>query len=72
MLLKAGASFYPGLPPDCARGGQSGVKNTFGGFIEGDVDASAMDQQLQSYLGIMSHANKHNLSQAHNNAFWVR
>lgn len=31
-----------------------------------------MDQRLQSYLGILSHANQHKLSQALKNAYWVR
>lgn len=31
-----------------------------------------MDQMLQSYLGILSHANQHILSQAIKNAYWVR
>ena len=31
-----------------------------------------MDQRLQSYLGILSHANQHTIFQAIKNAYWVR
>jgi hypothetical protein len=31
-----------------------------------------MDQQLQSYLGILSHANEYNLSVALKNGYWSR
>jgi hypothetical protein len=41
-------------------------------FLNGTKEAANMDQQLQSYLGILSHANQHTLSQALKNAYWVR
>jgi retron-type reverse transcriptase len=41
-------------------------------YLQGDITAVAMDQRLQSYLGILSHANQHTISQAIKNAFWVR
>ena len=41
-------------------------------FLNGTIDASSMDQKLQSYLGILSHANQHALSQALKNAYGVR
>lgn len=41
-------------------------------YLEGKIDTSAMDQRLQSYLGILSHANEHMLSQALKNAYWVK
>ncbi len=48
------------------------LKNTLDGFLNGKTEAVAMDQQLQSYLGILSHSNQHILSQAMKNAYWVR
>lgn len=41
-------------------------------YVSGKLDTTAMDQRLQSYLGILSHANQHHLSQALKNAYWVR
>ena len=37
-----------------------------------EIDNVSLDQRLQSYLGILSHANQHTLSQAIKNAYWVR
>lgn len=48
------------------------LKNTFESFLNDSTEAVAMDQQLQSYLGILSHANQHKLSLALKNAYWVR
>jgi RNA-directed DNA polymerase len=41
-------------------------------FLEGKMDDVGLDQRLQSYLGILSHANQYELSQAVKNAYWVR
>jgi hypothetical protein len=41
-------------------------------FLQGKIDEVSMDQRLQSYLGILSHANQHKLSQAVKNAYWIR
>ncbi len=41
-------------------------------FLNGLIDGTQMDQKLQSYLGILSHANQHDLAQALKNAYWVR
>lgn len=41
-------------------------------FLNGLIDGNQMDQKLQSYLGILSHANQHNLAQAIKNAYWIR
>ena len=47
------------------------LKKTFKQILEGDLELRTMDQQLQSCLGILSHANQHRLSQALKNAYWV-
>lgn len=41
-------------------------------YLDGKISTRAMDQCLQSYLGILSHANQHEFSQALKNAYWVR
>ena len=41
-------------------------------YLSGETTAAMFDQQIQSYLGILSHANQHNLSDAIKNAYWVR
>jgi len=41
-------------------------------YLRGDITPVAMDQRLQSYLGILSHANQHIVSQTIKNAFWIR
>lgn len=41
-------------------------------YLQGDITPVAMDQRLQSYLGILSHANQHIVSQTIKNAYWVR
>jgi RNA-directed DNA polymerase len=43
-----------------------------GDFLHGKIGSVQMDQRLQSYLGILSHANQYTLSQAIKNAYWVR
>lgn len=41
-------------------------------YLNGKVESSHMDQCLQSYLGILSHANQHDLTQALKNSYWIR
>ncbi len=48
------------------------LKQTFNDLLDGATEAAAMDQQLQSYLGILPHSNQHTLSQAIKNPYWVR
>lgn len=48
------------------------LKITFERFLKGSIDTKMMDQQLQSYLGILSHANQYKLSLALRNTYWVR
>lgn len=50
----------------------SRLEKSCNALLEGRIEAVTMDQQLQSYLGILSHTNQHNLSQAIKNAYWVR
>ncbi len=46
--------------------------DAYGNFLDGEINSIQMDQRLQSYLGILSHANQYDLSQAIKNAYWVR
>lgn len=48
------------------------LKAAYEDHLIGKIDAAPMDQRLQSYLGMLSHANQHTLSQAIKNAYWVR
>jgi RNA-directed DNA polymerase len=48
------------------------LKEAYACYLNGDIEAASIDQRLQSYLGILSHANQHKLSQAIKNAYWVR
>jgi len=48
------------------------LQEGFSAYSSGKTTAGAFDQQVQSYLGILSHANQHNLSDAIKNAYWVR
>jgi len=41
-------------------------------YVKGKISDSTMDRKLNSYLGVLSHANQHDLSQALRNAYWVR
>ncbi len=41
-------------------------------YLQGKIDEVSLDQRLQSYLGILSHANQYTLSQAVKNAYWAR
>ena len=48
------------------------LKKKHGEYLERKISPRTMDQCLQSYLGILSHANQHDFSQALKNAYWVR
>lgn len=48
------------------------LKETYEDYLIGKIDSGPMDQKLQSYLGILSHANQHALSIALKNAYWIR
>lgn len=48
------------------------LKETYECYLKGKMDTAQVDQRLQSYLGILSHANQHALSQALKNAYLVR
>lgn len=48
------------------------LKEAYEIYLQGKIDDAGLDQKLQSYLGILSHANQHTLSQAVKNAYWVR
>lgn len=48
------------------------LKEAYESFLIGKSDAASMDQRLQSYLGILSHANQHTLSMGIKNAYWGR
>ena len=41
-------------------------------YLKGKFDETAPDQKLQSYLGILSHADQYELSQVLKNSYWVR
>ncbi len=41
-------------------------------YLKSKIEPVTMDQRSQSYLGTLSHANQHSLSQALKNAYWVR
>lgn len=41
-------------------------------YLNRKISKRALDQCLQSYLGILSHANQHEFCQALKNAYWVR
>ena len=48
------------------------LQNTFKSFYVGKTEPTTMDQQLQSYLGILSHTNQYSLSTILKNAYWIR
>lgn len=41
-------------------------------YLVGKIDVASLDQRIQSYLGILSHANQYTLSQAIKNAYGLR
>jgi RNA-directed DNA polymerase len=48
------------------------LKEAYEAYLEGELAATSMDQRLQSYLGILSHADQWELSQTLKNAYGVR
>jgi hypothetical protein len=48
------------------------LRNAYEMFLSDHMDVITLDQRLQSYLGILSHANQHLLSLALKNSYWVR
>ena len=48
------------------------LNEAYENYQGGKITDLVLDQKLQSYLGILSHANQHQLSQGLKNAFWVR
>lgn len=48
------------------------LAESYENYFIGKISPAAMDQKLQSYLGILSHANQHDLSIALKNSYWVR
>jgi hypothetical protein len=48
------------------------LKEAYKIYLQGEIDNNDQDQRLQSYLGILSHANQYTLSVAIRNAYWIR
>jgi RNA-directed DNA polymerase len=48
------------------------LREAYEHFYIGKITAQSLDQRLQSYLGLLSHANQYELSTALKNAYWVR
>lgn len=48
------------------------LQSAYENFLIGKTDAPHLDQRLQSYLGLLSHANQYTLSTAIKNAYWIR
>lgn len=51
---------------------KSRLKDAYEGYMESKMNNITMDQKLQSYLGMLSHADQYAFSQALKNAYWVR
>lgn len=48
------------------------LEEAYESYLTGKIDATPMDQRLQSYLGVLSHANQYTLSLGIKNAYWIR
>lgn len=48
------------------------LKEAYENYLIGKIDTAPMDQRLQSYLGMLSHADQYDLSLGIKNAYWVR
>ncbi len=48
------------------------LKEAYKAYQKDDLTYVQMDQKIQSYLGILSHANEFHFSQAIKNAYWIR
>jgi RNA-directed DNA polymerase len=51
---------------------QRRLKTKYTAYLQQQIDPTHMDQSLQSYLGILSHANAYHLSQNLKNTYWIR
>jgi RNA-directed DNA polymerase len=51
---------------------QRRLKEKYTAYLQHHIDSTHMDQCLQSYLGVLSHANTYQLSQNLKNAYWIR
>lgn len=51
---------------------QRRLKQAHGQFLDATISSTTMNQKLQSYLGILSHANQYTFSQNLKNAYWGR
>ena len=51
---------------------QRRLKTKYADYLNQKIDRTQMDQGLQSYLGILSHASTYRLSQDLKNAYWIR
>jgi ribosomal protein S3AE len=48
------------------------LKEAYENYLNWKINPSSLDQKLQSYLGILSHANQYDLSVALKNSYWIR
>ena len=48
------------------------LKDAHATYLEGELEYHNLDSMLQSYLGILSHSNQFQLTQAIKNSFWLR
>lgn len=48
------------------------LNEDYSDYHKGKIESEILDQKVQSYLGVLSHANQHELFQAFANAFWIR
>ena len=48
------------------------LKERYVDYLSGRISQGQMDQSLQSYLGILAHANTYRLAQDLKNAYWLR
>jgi hypothetical protein len=48
------------------------LKKRYADYLSRRISQGQMDQSLQSYLGILAHANTYRMAQELKNAYWVR
>jgi len=63
---------YRILRPQTKRRLKSRLKTGLKLFHKGKLSQSELDQKVQSYLGLLSHANEFDFSQVIKNKYWVR
>jgi RNA-directed DNA polymerase len=51
---------------------QRRLKTKYEAYLKQQIESTHMDQSLQSYLGILAHANTYKLSQNLKNTYWIR